>query len=334
MTVNNSAGNTYTFSGAGSIAGSTGIAKSGAGTLVLANSNSYSGTTNITAGTVQVGNGGTSGSLGLGPVVNEGMLVFNRSDASTTTSAISGAGELRHTGAGGVTLSGNSTYTGPTNITAGTIVVTDETSLGDTAGGAVTISSGAALDLAGSTTANGIDFGPKQIRIVGTGVGGTGVLTNSGTVGQNNAFEQVILTGNATVGGTGRFDIRGDGSTLDLAGFTLTKVGTNQFTVVDTTVTNGNIVVNGGVFAIEAASSVLENAADTITYNAGTTARILRPPTWRPYSAIGLQRQWQLYRQRQRRSLDGQQQHPAQRKRDRHQSQQQHRRTQYRRRHQ
>jgi fibronectin-binding autotransporter adhesin len=273
VTVNNSAGNTYTFTGAGSIAGSTGVTKSGAGTLILANANSYSGTTSITGGIVQVGDGGTTGGLGLGPVANDAVLVFNRSDASTTTSAISGAGELRHTGTGTLTLSGNSTYTGPTNIMAGTVVVTDESSLGDTAGAAVTISSGAALDLAGSAAANGIDFGPKQIRIVGAGVGGTGVLTNSGTVGQNNAFEQVILAGNATVGGTGRFDVRGDGSTLDLAGFMLTKVGTNQFTVVDTTVTGGNIVVTGGVFAIEGVSSVLENAADTITYNAGTTAQ-------------------------------------------------------------
>ena len=273
VTVNNSAGNTYTFSGTGSIAGSTGLTKTGAGTLILANPNSYSGTTSITAGTVQIGNGGTSGSLGVGPVANEGVLVFNRSDASTTPNAISGAGELRHTGTGAVTLSGNSTYTGPTNIITGTVVVTDETSLGDTAGGPVTVSSGAALDVGGGTTPNGIDFGPKQIHIVGTGVGGTGAITHSGTVGQNNAFEQVVLTGNATVGGTGRFDIRGDGSALNLADFTLTKVGTNQFTIVNTSVTGGNIVVDGGVFAIEGTSSVLENANNTITYNAGTTAQ-------------------------------------------------------------
>jgi fibronectin-binding autotransporter adhesin len=292
--VNVSAARNYRFAGTGGITGGAGLIKNGAGTLTLATDNSYAGTTFVNAGalivfgnntttgetniasgaTVQVGAGGASGSLGAGPVNNEGLLVFNRIGELTARNVIAGTGELRHSGAGTVTLSAVNTYTGPTNITAGTLRVTDETSLGDLTGGAITVSSGAALDLAGSATANGIDFGAKQFRIAGTGVGGTGALTNSGTVGQNNAFEQVVLTGNATVGGTGRFDIRGDTSVLDLASFTLTKVGPNQFSLVGTTVSNGNIVVNEGVFAIETISSLSSlGSMGTITYNPGATAQ-------------------------------------------------------------
>jgi autotransporter-associated beta strand protein len=272
VTVN--AARNYTFAGAGEIIGTGGLTKQGSGTLILANANSYTGATTITAGTLQVGSGGATGSVGSGPVSNEGVLVFNRDNAHTVANVIGGAGELRHTGTGALTLSAVNTYTGPTNITAGTVVVTDETSLGDVTGGAVTISSGAALDLAASAAVNGIDFGGKQFRIAGTGPGGTGVLTNSGTVAQQNAFEQVVLTGNATVGGTGRFDIRADTSMLDLAGFTLTKAGPNQFTLVGTTVSNGNIVVNQGIFAIETTTSLPDNGlGHTITYNAGTTAQ-------------------------------------------------------------
>ena len=53
------------------------------GTLRLAGNNSYSGLTTITKGTVQVGTGGTTGTLGTGNVVNDGALVFNRSNDLT-----------------------------------------------------------------------------------------------------------------------------------------------------------------------------------------------------------------------------------------------------------
>jgi autotransporter-associated beta strand protein len=272
LTVN--AARNYTFAGTGEIIGGGGLTKQGSGTLTLATANSYTGPTTISGGSLQVGNGGATGSLGTGPVTNEGVLVFNRNDAHTVPNVITGTGELRHTGTGTLTLSAANTYTGPTIIVAGSVAVTDETSLGDVTGGAVAISAGAALDLGASTAVNGIDFGAKQFRITGTGVGGAGVLTNSGTVTQQNAFEQLVLTGNATVGGTGRFDIRGDTSALDLASFTLTKAGPNQFTLVGTTVGDGNIVVNQGIFAVETTTSLADNGlGHTITFNAGTTAQ-------------------------------------------------------------
>ena len=145
--------------------------------------------------------------------------------------------------------------------------------LGDATGGAVTISSGAALNVGGNPTANGTNFGAKQFMIAGTGVGGTGVLTNSNaTVAQQNAFQQVTLTADATVGGPGRFDIRGGTPTLNLQNHTLTKTGANQFTLVGVTVDDGNIVVNQGTFAMETSTSVPDNSSGTkLTFNDGTT---------------------------------------------------------------
>ncbi|WP_376804025.1 autotransporter-associated beta strand repeat-containing protein, partial [Candidatus Raskinella chloraquaticus] len=46
------------------------LEKIGDGTLALTGSNTYNGTTTISAGTLQVGNGGTTGTLGTGNVVN------------------------------------------------------------------------------------------------------------------------------------------------------------------------------------------------------------------------------------------------------------------------
>jgi len=66
-----------------SIAGSAGLTKAGTGTLTLTGANGYSGGRRISAGTLQVGNGGTTGQLGSGAVVDNATLRINRSDAVT-----------------------------------------------------------------------------------------------------------------------------------------------------------------------------------------------------------------------------------------------------------
>ena len=94
----------------------------GAGTQVLTGSNTYTGVTTITAGTLQLGNGGGSGSINNSSgVVNNGLLVFNRSGNAVFTPSISGSGGLTQLGPGILALLGNNTYTGPTLISAGTL---------------------------------------------------------------------------------------------------------------------------------------------------------------------------------------------------------------------
>src|SRR5439155_11467495 len=133
---------------------------------------------------------------------------INRTDSPTLSNAISGTGSLESLGSGVVTLDGASSYTGTTTISAGTLRVTKSLSLGATPGGAVTVASGATLDIGGNTVANNLNFGAKQFFIAGTGVGGNGAIVNNGATAQQNAFQKVTLTADATVGGTGRFDIR------------------------------------------------------------------------------------------------------------------------------
>jgi autotransporter-associated beta strand protein len=89
------------------------------GTLTLIGDNSYSGVTTISAGTLQVGAGGATGTLGPGDVVNNGALVFNRSGELTAANRISGTGGVTKQGSGTLTLSGTSTYGGATHIQGG-----------------------------------------------------------------------------------------------------------------------------------------------------------------------------------------------------------------------
>lgn len=98
------------------------------GTLVLTGNNTNSGTTTIddaetsdqdTPGTVKdgvatlrVGNGGTTGSVGPGAIVDNGVLVLDRSDSVNVANNISGSGSVIKTGNGTLTLSGTNTFHG------------------------------------------------------------------------------------------------------------------------------------------------------------------------------------------------------------------------------
>lgn len=96
------------------------------GTLVLTGTNTYTGTTVINAGTLQLGNGGTTGSLSpASAIMDNGLLRFNRADTVTQGAdfgaAISGSGGIVQAGPGTLVLSGINGYAGTTAINGGTL---------------------------------------------------------------------------------------------------------------------------------------------------------------------------------------------------------------------
>ena len=98
------------------------------GTLTLTGTNAYTGPTSVSTGaTLQVGGGGTTGSLGNTGLAIDGTLAFNRSDNVSIAGTITGQGSLQQNGSGTVILTAENTYAGPTVINAGMI------QLGDTA---------------------------------------------------------------------------------------------------------------------------------------------------------------------------------------------------------
>ncbi|BCU78224.1 autotransporter-associated beta strand repeat-containing protein [Luteolibacter sp. LG18] len=120
---------TSTITIAGNLTGTGTVTQNGAGKTILTGANTWSGLTTLAAGTLQVGNGGATGSLGSNGVVNNGVLVFNR-DATTNltvASAISGTGTVIQNGVGKTILSGANTYSGDTTVNAGILSFTNPT---------------------------------------------------------------------------------------------------------------------------------------------------------------------------------------------------------------
>jgi fibronectin-binding autotransporter adhesin len=106
------------------------VTKTGPTLLVLGGNNTYAGETRIDGGTLQIGAGGTSGSLGVGSVTNNANLVFHRSDTVTVANAIAGTGQFHQNGTGTTVLSGVNSYRGATNVNAGNLVIGNGDALG------------------------------------------------------------------------------------------------------------------------------------------------------------------------------------------------------------
>src|SRR4029079_2814499 len=100
------------------------------------NNNTYTGGTTINSGTLQLGNGGTTGSI-IGDVTDNGTLAFNRSDSVIFNGAISGTGSVVNQGSGTLILTGTNTYTGGTTINNGTLQVGNGGTTGSIAGNVV-----------------------------------------------------------------------------------------------------------------------------------------------------------------------------------------------------
>ena len=149
LELDTSATGAYTQAANAAISGTGSIKKKGTGNLILVADNTYSGGTHITEGSVQLGNGGTTGSAGTGDItVDSGTtLAVNRSDNLTLANLIKGEGTLRKKGAGNLTLVADNTYSGGTHITEGSVQLGNGGTTGSAGTGDITVDSRTTLAL-------------------------------------------------------------------------------------------------------------------------------------------------------------------------------------------
>ncbi|RIX83537.1 autotransporter outer membrane beta-barrel domain-containing protein [Acidovorax cavernicola] len=187
-TLNTSAGGAAQFTSvrsgtfAGAITGSGQFVKTGPESLTLSGANSHTGGTVIAAGTLQVGDGGTTGSI-VGNIVNNGALVFNRSNAASFSGAISGSGSVSQSGTGTLTLSGANTYSGGTTVHGGTLEVAASGALGiagvTLAGGKLATTSSFAF------SSQSLTFAAGKASTIAAATGSTLTLLSTLSLGAN-----------------------------------------------------------------------------------------------------------------------------------------------------
>ncbi|MBV9656282.1 MAG: autotransporter outer membrane beta-barrel domain-containing protein, partial [Acetobacteraceae bacterium] len=249
---------TLTFPGV--ISGTGSVSQIGPGTTILIANNTYTGGTTIAAGILQLGNGGTAGSI-VGNVTDNGTLAFDRSDIVTFPGVISGSGSVSQIGPGTTILTANNPYTGGTTVSAGTLAVGDPGSPGAalSGGGPILVARGATLggygSVTGAVTDNGTIAVANALPVFAGGPTGTftvnGSLLNAGTVTLAGATIGNVLRVNGAYGGTGGTLVL---NTLLNAGGPLS----NQ--VTDRLLVNGSA---GGITAVQVNGSGTGAATNT-----------------------------------------------------------------------
>jgi len=251
-----------TFNGA--ISGTGDLVQQGGGTLILTGNSTYTGGTTVNAGVLQVGNGGTTGSIS-GNVTDNGTLAFDRSDSVTFVGVVSGSGSLLQSGGGTLTLAGNNTYSGGTGVNSGTLIAAANNALGS---GAVTVNDSSLLRIdPGVTITNfvqltnggGLDnAGLIQVAAVSGGPAAA-VTTSGGATITNEA--------GATISGIGQLGIKGLNGPA-----TISNSGTISGAADGIDLAGGGSVTNnaGGVITGTSGPAILSSGASTKISNAGT----------------------------------------------------------------
>jgi autotransporter-associated beta strand protein len=199
--------------------------------------------------------------------LGSGTVTFNPG-AGTYSGILSGAGGITKSGAGTMVLNSANQYTGPTVVNGGILKINDPAALGTAAGG-TTVNPGGTLDL------NGLTPGNETITISGAGSTGQGALISTGPDVWDSGLRKIVLAGDATIGGTGRWNLRASAPgifpVLSGNGHALTKVGANEIWFTNCILGNvTDININNGKLGFE---NVLGGMGDpgTVTIAPGAT---------------------------------------------------------------
>ena len=274
----------------------TGITSGGALLNSSTTAATYSGLLTLGAASSVIANGSiTLSNAGTITGAGFGLTLGGTGTASTLVSIVgTGAGTVTKSGTGTWVVSGASTYTGATNITAGTLKLGTtgsgaNTPLGTNATG-TTVSSGATLDLNGKTLT-----AAEPLKISGTGNGGVGALVNSATTAATYsglitlgaaalvssgsvAGGNLVLSATGTItGSTFTLTFGGSGTASSISSIIGTgtggviKSGTGSWTFVGVSTYTGGVTIQAGV-AVDGVNSVFSSSTGGFgAFNAAAT---------------------------------------------------------------
>jgi fibronectin-binding autotransporter adhesin len=261
----------------GDISGSGRVRKEGSGTLTLSGSNSYTGGTTITAGVLQIGNGGANGSLA-GAVVNNGELIFNRSDAVTYSGVISGTGVVVKQGAGSLTLVGSNRFSGGLVLSEGVL----------SAGGTFSIGSGTLALNGGGLRASGVAGVIANTVSLNTStvISGSDALSITGDVILNR-YHALNITNSARTSIKGVIRESVSSIFIKEGNGELELSGANTYTG-GTLIQSGTVRINNSTGSAFGVGAVTVASGATLTGAGSISGAVQMNGTWAPGNSPGL----------------------------------------------
>ena len=304
------AGSTLTISG--NIDGAQSLTKVGAGLLALSGTNTWTGATIVSAGTLRLDaatgvpttvltvNGGTFDLNGFSKTMNtlsgtggaitlgSGALTVNQLAAGTFAGVISGTGSLTKSGAGTLTLTGANTYSGGTTVSAGTLAGNATSLQGNIVNNAiVSFNQAAAGTYAGSMSGTGslAKSGAGTLILSGVNSYTGGTTLTAGTLQGNSASLQgniaasntTVVVFDQTAAGTYSGVLSGAGSLTKIGAGTLTLAGVNTYT--------GGTRFNAGTIA---AATDAQLGTGALTFNGGALQTLAAFNSAKAVSLLGV----------------------------------------------
>ncbi len=249
-------GAAWTATIASALTGAGGLVKTDLGTLILAGGSDYTGGTTINAGTLQIGDGATAGSIaGAVVLANGSSVTFARADDHDFTNAVSGTGTVNVNGV--ATLSGAITATSGVGVSAGSTATLSD----------VRVVNGNAVFGGLDSVVNLVAGGTIQSQN-GTGVfltGADGEVNNAGsiTASSNGVFSNGGLTLTNAATGT----INAVFAVVAVQNLDLTNDGVIAAT---NTAFNSSGIYAGGTGAISNTGTITSGSNAIYTQGAGT----------------------------------------------------------------